>query len=390
MKRFATFIFIILCTLQNISAQILPGANSTEEYLPLLKNKKIALVVNQTSTIGKKHLVDSLLALNVTIVKVFAPEHGFRGTADAGADIKDGIDKKSGLPIISLYGKKEKPSPEDLFGVDYIVFDIQDVGCRFYTFLSTLHYVLEASAENNIPVLLLDRPNPNGFYVDGPVLDMKYKSFVGIAPVPIVHGLTFGEYAQMAKGEKWINKNEALNITIIPCKNYTHKSRYKLPIKPSPNLPNERAVFLYPSLCLFEGTNVSVGRGTPSPFQVIGSPYAKIDSAYKFTPKPQTGALNPFMKNKLCYGYSLIKYKKELQTEMIGFNLNYLKKMYASFPDKSKFFLATNFFEMLAGTDDLRQQLKNNTSIANIKKSWQPMLDEYKKMRKKYLLYTDF
>jgi uncharacterized protein YbbC (DUF1343 family) len=390
MKRFATFIFIILCTIQNISAQILPGANSTEEYLPLLKNKKVALVVNQTSTIGKKHLVDSLLALNVTIVKVFAPEHGFRGTADAGADIKDGIDKKSGLPIISLYGKKEKPSPEDLAGVDYIVFDIQDVGCRFYTFLSTLHYVLEASAENKIPVLLLDRPNPNGFYVDGPVLDMKYKSFVGIAPVPIVHGLTFGEYAQMAKGEKWINKNEALNITIIPCKNYTHKSRYKLPIKPSPNLPNERAVFLYPSLCLFEGTNVSVGRGTPSPFQVIGSPYAKIDSAYKFTPKPQAGALNPFMKNKLCYGYSLIKYKKELQTEMIGFNLNYLKKMYASFPDKSKFFLATNFFEMLAGTDDLRQQLKNNTSIADIKKSWQPKLDEYKKMRKKYLLYTDF
>lgn len=380
----------LLCCICIAQAQILPGAHNTEAYFPLLNGKKVAFVVNQTSTIGKVHLVDSMLKRKINIVKVFAPEHGFRGNADAGATIKDGIDTKTKLPIVSLYGKKEKPAAEDLKNIDIIVFDIQDVGCRFYTFLSTLHYVMEACAENQIPLILLDRPNPNGFYVDGPVMDTALKSFVGIAPIPIVHGLTLGEYAMMAKGEKWINAAASLQIEIIKNKNYTHSSRYKLPIKPSPNLPNERAIFLYPSLCLFEGTNVSVGRGTSLPFQIIGSPYVKKDSLYAFVPTAQPGATNPFLKGQKCYGYNLVKYKKELQTEMIGINLNYLKKMYQAFTDKEKFFLKNNFFEKLAGSKTLRQQIKDNISNADIKKSWQPALDEYKAMRKKYLLYDDF
>lgn len=383
-------VVFLLCCIYIAQAQILPGAVNTEVYYQLIKDKKTAFVVNQTSTIGKVHLVDSMLKRGISIIKVFAPEHGFRGDADAGATIKDGIDTKTKLPIVSLYGKKEKPAAEDLKNIDIIVFDIQDVGCRFYTFLSTLHYVMEACAENHIPLVLLDRPNPNGFYVDGPVLDTALKSFVGIAPIPIVHGLTFGEYAMMAIGEKWINAAASLQIEIIKNKNYTHSSHYKLPIKPSPNLPNERTIFLYPSLCLFEGTNVSVGRGTSLPFQIIGSPFVKKDSLYAFVPAAQPGASNPFLKGQKCYGYNLVKYKKELQTEMIGINLNYLKKMYQLFTDKNNFFLKNNFFEKLAGTKNLRQQIIDNVSATEIKKSWQPALNEYKAMRKKYLLYDDF
>lgn len=383
-------IVFLLCIVCIVQAQILPGAHNTEAYFQLLKGKKVAFVVNQTSTIGKVHLVDSMLKRGISITKVFAPEHGFRGDADAGATIKDGIDTKTKLPIVSLYGKKEKPSAEDLKNIEIVVFDIQDVGCRFYTFLSTLHYVMEACAENQIPLILLDRPNPNGFYVDGPVMDTALKSFVGIAPIPIVHGLTLGEYAMMAKGERWINAAASLQMEIVKNINYTHSSRYKLPIKPSPNLPNERAIFLYPSLCLFEGTNVSVGRGTTLPFQIIGSPFVKKDSLYAFVPAAQPGASNPFLMGQKCYGYNLVKYKKELQTEMIGINLNYLKKMYQLFTDKNNFFLKNNFFEKLAGTKNLRQQIIDNIAATEIKKSWQPALNEYKAMRKKYLLYDDF
>ncbi len=270
------YIYSIILVLLNFSlfGQITTGANQTEKYLSLLEGKKIAVVANQTSTIGTVHLVDSLLKLGITIEKVFAPEHGFRGTADAGEKVADGKDKKTGIPILSLYGRKNrKPSPEKLVGIDLVIFDIQDVGARFYTYISTMHYVMEACAENDIPLLILDRPNPNGFYVDGPILNSAQKSFVGMHPVPIVHGMTIGEYAKMINGENWLKNSVQCDLTIIECKNYSHKDKYQLPIAPSPNLPNMESIYLYPSLCLFEGTNVSVGRGTETPFQLFGSPY---------------------------------------------------------------------------------------------------------------------
>ncbi len=393
------FVFLLAGLSHSIAAQgstkaaapkIQVGAERTTEYLPMLKGKKIALIVNQTSRVGKVHLVDTLSALHIQIQRIFAPEHGFRGDADAGAHVKNTTDPKTGVEIVSLYGKKQKPSAEDLQGVDMVVFDIQDVGCRFYTFLSTLHYVMEACSENKVPLLILDCPNPNGYYVDGPVLDMKYRSFVGIAPLPVVHGLTLGEYAKLAQGEKWIDSAAQLQLTVITCSGYDHRVKYKLPVNPSPNLKNARAIFLYPSLCFFEGTNVSVGRGTEYPFQVIGSPYADIDSAYTFTPLAKPGATDPPFKGLVCKGYDLRRYRKELHTEMVGLNLSYLLKMYASFTDKSVFFLKTDFFDKLAGTDALRKQIIDGKTDKEIRDSWQPALNNYKELRKKYLLYKDF
>lgn len=374
----------------SVQMNIQVGATQMAQYLPLLKGKKVALVVNQTSVVGKVHLVDTLQHLGITIERIFAPEHGFRGDADAGAHIMNTVDKKTGIAIISLYGKKQKPTAEDLKDIDVVVFDIQDVGCRFYTFLSTLHYLLESCAENEKKLILLDRPNPNGYYVDGPILDMKYKSFVGVSPIPVVHGLTVGEYATMAVGEKWIAHAEKLSLSVILCLNYTHSSRYRLPIPPSPNLRNDRAVFLYPSLCFFEGTNVSIGRGTEFPFQVVGSPYTVTDSAFTFTPMSTAGATAPPYKGEVCRGYDLRHYIRNLHTEMKGINLHYLVQLYQHCRDTAKFFSNPDFFDKLAGTDALRHAIVAGNTAEDIRKTWKPALATYALLRKKYILYPDF
>jgi uncharacterized protein YbbC (DUF1343 family) len=357
------------------------GAAQLERYLPMLKGKKVALVVNQTSVIGKTHLADTLLAHKINLVKIFAPEHGFRGEADAGAHVKNEKDPKTGLPLISLYGKNKKPSPDQLEDLDVLVFDIQDVGVRFYTYISTLHYVMEACAENNKKLIVLDRPNPNGDYVDGPVLAMANKSFVGMHPIPLVHGLTVAELAKMINGEKWLAGEKTCNLEIITVKNYTHKTPYSLPVKPSPNLPNDIAIRLYPSLGLFEGTNVSVGRGTDKPFQQIGSPFYR-DTTFSFTPRPVPGATNPPYLNQKCYGKDLSQIKPT------NFTLAYLIDFYKNSTQPEKFF--NDFLTKLAGTTELRKQIEAGINEADIRKSWQPDLKRYKEMRKKYLLYPDF
>lgn len=374
-----------------IDEKIIPGANLTAKYVPLLKGKRIAIVANQTSIIEKKskfnpninsfHLVDYLHnSKEIEVAKVFAPEHGFRGKADAGEHIKDGIDSKTELPIISLYGKNKKPSKEQLENIDAVIFDIQDVGVRFYTYISSLHYVMEACAENNIPVIVLDRPNPNGHYVDGPVLEMEHQSFVGMHPVPVVYGMTIGEYGKMINGEKWMKNGIQCDLTVIPIKNYTFNKKYNLPVKPSPNLPNETAINLYPSLCFFEGTNVSAGRGTDSQFQIYGSPYLK-EMNYTFTPKPNDGAKYPKHKEKVCYGEDLSesKYLSEL-------DLQWLIKAYQQTDKKEEFF--NKFFTKLAGTKLLQSQIEKGLSKTEIEKSWKKDLDKFKKIRQKYLIYN--
>ncbi|MCC9165707.1 exo-beta-N-acetylmuramidase NamZ family protein [Pontibacter harenae] len=357
------------------------GAAQTDKYLPLLQGKRVGLVVNQTSVIGQTHLVDSLLSLGVKVSTIFAPEHGFRGEADAGAHVKDAKDVKTGLPIISLYGANKKPLPDQIKELDVLVFDIQDVGTRFYTYISTMHYVMEAAAENNKQVLVLDRPNPNGHYVDGPVLEMEQQSFVGMHPIPIVHGLTVGELAHMINGEGWLKGKQQAELTVIPMENYTHQTAYTLPVKPSPNLPNTQAITLYPSLCFFEGTNVSVGRGTPTPFQVIGSPYYQ-DKSFSFVPKPMPGAMEPPYKGQTCYGLDLTN-----PADAQPFTLIYLLDFYQNSTQKDKFF--NNFFEKLAGTAKLRQQIIAGKTETEIRASWEPALSNYKQLRKQYLLYPD-
>ncbi|MBJ6369309.1 exo-beta-N-acetylmuramidase NamZ family protein [Snuella sedimenti] len=364
----------------------LVGANQTENYLALLQGKRVGIVANQTSVIFKKtntftHLVDSLLSLNITIRKVFAPEHGFRGKADAGEVVKDGIDTKTGLPIVSLYGSNKKPTKEQLKDLDVVIFDIQDVGVRFYTYISTLHYVMEACAEQQIPVIVLDRPNPNGHYIDGPVLEPDHKSFVGMHPIPVVHGMTIGEYAQMINGEKWLDNSIPCNLKIIPIKHYTHTTSYELPIKPSPNLPNAKAINLYPSLCFFEGTNVNAGRGTNLQFQIFGSPFlnSKVYD-YSFTPQPNEGAKSPKHLNKLCYGKNLT------QTPILNsLNLSWLITSYKNTKDKTLFFNA--FFTKLAGTKKLQQQIEQGLSEDAIKATWQEGLKVFDTIRSKYLIY---
>ena len=368
---------LLLLTFSVNAQKLVLGAERTNIYLPLLKNKKIAIVGNQTSMIANTHLVDSLLSLKVNVVKVFSPEHGFRGKADAGAKIEDETDEKTGLPIISLYGKNKKPTTEQLKGIEFLLFDIQDVGARFYTYISTLHYVMEAAAENNIKVIVLDRPNPNGHYIDGPIREKGFESFVGMHPIPIVHAMTIGEYAQMINGEKWIARQ--CDLTVIEMENYTHNMSYDLPIKPSPNLPNSRSINLYPSLCLFEGTNVSLGRGTEYPFQHFGAPYLK--SNYSFTPKSGEGSKSPPHENKTCYGTDL-RFQDNYLEEI---NLNWLIESYNNCPEKEKFF--NSFFDKLAGTDKLRLQIIEAKTVKEIKESWQEGLNEFKKIRNKYLLY---
>lgn len=357
------------------------GAEQLDQYMPLLKGKQVGLVVNQTSLVGNTHLVDTLLTLGVDVRKVFAPEHGFRGKSDAGEHVEDGIDKKTGTPIISLYGNHKKPTVEDLENIDIVIFDIQDVGVRFYTYISTMHYVMEACAEQNKKMIVFDRPNPNGHYVAGPVLDTAYQSFVGMHPIPIVHGLTVGELAKMINGEGWLANTITCNLTVIEMKGYTHSTHYSLPIKPSPNLPNDRAITLYPSLCLLEPTVMSIGRGTDSPFQVIGYPDSTYGT-YSFTPVSIEGASKyPKHENETCYGENL--WPKSKGSE---FTLKWLKKYYNKHGQEG-FFTSTSFFDKLIGNSTLRKQLQEGKTAEEIEKTWEPELTRYKKMREKYLLY---
>lgn len=363
------------------------GADRIEEYLPLLKGKTVAIAANQSSTINQTHLVDTLLSLGVKVKRVFCPEHGFRGTVDAGKKVKTYKDDKTGLPIISLYGKNKKPLPADIQDVDVVIFDIQDVGVRFYTYLSTLHYIMEACAENNKTVIVLDRPNPNGYYIDGPVMEDKYKSFLGLHPVPLVYGMTIGEYAQMINGEGWLKNGIKCNLKIVTLTNYTHSDFYQVPIKPSPNLPNMASIYLYPSLGLFEGTVVSVGRGTDMPFQVIGHPTLK-ETTYSFTPKPQSGAMEPKYNGQVCRGFNLYEFGKEYMKDTKKIYLFWLMGTYKNTPDKAIFF--DENFNYHAGNATLQQQIKDGVSDVAIRESWLPGINKFKAVRKKYLLYKDF
>jgi uncharacterized protein YbbC (DUF1343 family) len=392
MKRLILCLFIIIqssCTnAQQNQAKAVDdkklqiGAEQLDEYLPLLVNKKVGMVVNHTTMIGDVHLVDLLLKKGVKIKSIFAPEHGFRGLASAGDIIKDEKDPKTGLPLISLYGKNRKPTTEQLKDLDVVIFDIQDVGVRYYTYLGTMHYVMEACAENNKQVIVFDRPNPNGHYVDGPVLDMKFTSFVGMHPVPVVHGMTVGEYAQMINGEKWLKDGKKCDLKIIKCKNYTHDTPFVAPIKTSPNLPNEQSVLLYPSICIFEGTIISLGRGTDTQFQVIGGTDFKYGD-YQFTPEDKPGAMNPPNEGKLCYGYDL----RDVDAKSLRFSYKYWIDFYHKAPDKSKFYLPTMFIDRLSGSDQIRKMIEEGKTEEQIKAWYKPELDKYKEMRKKYLLY---
>jgi len=386
--QFLFLLVLSICLSSNSNAQITIGAEKMNEYLPLLKNKKVALVVNQTSMVRKTHLVDTLLKRKVNILNIFAPEHGFRGDHSAGEKVKSGIDALTKLQVISLYGKNKKPTEAQMAKCDIVIFDIQDVGARFYTYISTLHYVMEACAESNKLLLILDRPNPNGYYVDGPVLDTSYRSFVGMHPVPIVHGMTVGEYAQMINGERWLKDSLQCKLQIIKCDKYTHDQLYRLPVKPSPNLPTAEAIFLYPSLCLFEGTNVSLGRGTKKPFECLGKPGNSIGD-YNFTPLNLPGiAEKPPFQDTLCRGFLLSEYAKNFMFYDMKINLYWLKELYKVEKEKSTFF--NSFFDKVAGNSILRKQIAEGKSEEDIRQSWQEGLQTYKPIRKKYLLYRDF
>jgi uncharacterized protein YbbC (DUF1343 family) len=366
--------------------EIILAANRTEAYLPMLEGKKVGIVGNQTSIMKNKngrytHVVDSLLALEVNLVKGFAPEHGFRGTADAGEAVEDGKDAQTGLPVISLYGDNKKPKAAQLEGLDVLIFDLQDVGTRFYTYISSLHYVMEACAENDVQLIVFDRPNPNGHYIDGPILETDFKSFVGMHPIPTVHGLTMGEYAKMINGEKWLKNGIQCDLKVIEMENYDHSKTYDLPVKPSPNLPNAQAINLYPSLCFFEGTNVNAGRGTNKQFQVFGSPF--LDKNYfdfTYTPESKPGAKNPKHLGRECYGRNLSKIDRIDQI-----NLEWLIAAYQNTENKNEFFNA--FFTKLAGTKELQAQIEEGLSAEKIRESWQEGLEEFEVKREKYLVY---
>lgn len=368
------------------STQIQPstGASRMEEYLPKLEGKSVAIVGNQTTVVEGIHLVDTLLSRGVSIKRVFAPEHGFRGEADAGEHVSNGVDDKTGIPIVSLYGKNKKPTAAQLQGVDIVVFDIQDVGVRFYTYISTLHYVMEACAENNIPVMILDRPNPNGHYIDGPLLEPKFKSFVGMHPVPIVHGMTIGEYGMMINGERWLKNNVECNLDVISCANYDKSYPWSLKIRPSPNLRSDLSISLYPSLCLLEATDVTVGRGTPKPFEQYGHPDFPDSLGYSFTPAPDFGAKNPKHNGTLCYGVQL---EESVYSRMVGLDLHFLMHAYKLMDGDLFRGKSTRMFFLLCGTDKLLKQLQEGKTAEEIKASWQDGLSAYEKLREPYLLY---
>jgi len=409
MKKYVLliYLFTILCFINTFGqARIIPGAERMEVYLPMLKGRSVAVFANQTSMIGKTNLVDTLVKRGIKVIKIFGPEHGFRGTADAGEKVANYVDKQTGISVISLYGTHNKPTTADLENVDIMLFDIQDVGVRFYTFISSLQYYMEAAFENSKPLLILDRPNPNGFYVDGPVLDTKFKSFVGMQPIPIVYGLTIGEYAMMISGENWLSEkanekqryylhaqNSAdtpFHFLVIKCKNYDHNSKYILPVKPSPNLPDIQSIYWYPSTCFFEGTVLSEGRGTPKPFQYFGHPTLP-KTLFSFTPHSLDGAKDPKLKDQLCYGWNLSGSATQVLKQVNNHvQLKWLIQAYKLFPDKSSFFLNSKSLNRLAGNDVLMQQIKDGIPEAEIRKSWEPALSNYKAIRKKYLLYKDF
>ncbi|AKP53924.1 hypothetical protein CA2015_4589 [Cyclobacterium amurskyense] len=373
--------------------QIITGADRTEEYLPYLKGKRIAIMANPTSIIGEKHLVDSLQSLGVEIVKVFGPEHGFRGNVGAGVHVKDEIDSKTGIPIVSLYGAKRKPSKEDLENVDLLIYDLQDVGCRFYTNINALVRLMEACHENNLELLILDRPNPNGYLIDGPVLDMKYKSGIGQFPIPMSHGLTVAEFAMMANGEGWLEDKVQCKLKIIPVANYTHDMPYTLPVSPSPNLNTQQAVLLYPSTCMFEGTYVNHGRGTYFPFIVFGSPAYKGIYSFSYTPKSIKGmSTSPLFMDQVCYGLDLRNYDTDLLRKSRQINLKWIMELYKNSPEKEIFFDGSlskqmNNIEIQIGSGLFRQQIIDGVPESEIRASWEPGLSNYKLMRKKYLLY---
>ena len=372
------------CSADKQSNTLLTGAASTDEYLPLIKGKAVAVVANQTSMVGERHLVDTLISLGVDIRVIFAPEHGFRDLADAGAVITSGTDPVTGITVTSLYGRKKKPLPEDLEGIDVVIYDIQDVGTRFYTYLTTMCYVMEACAENGKPFIVLDRPNPNGYYVDGPVLDTAFRSFVGIHPVPVVHGMTLGEYAGMVNGEGWLAGGISCDLTVIKCKKYTHATLYELPVIPSPNLPNMNSIYLYPSLCFSEGTVLSCGRGTEFPFQVLGAPELP-DTGFSFTPHPTFGSSDPKYNGMLCYGIDLRNALADSIVPRPEMNLNWIIDAYNAYPDKEKFF--TGYFDTLAGNSTLREQIIKGMTAEEIRQTWKDALDKFKIIREKYLLY---
>jgi uncharacterized protein YbbC (DUF1343 family) len=409
MKNFIFYTLFFICLLGSIFAtaqtDIQPGAANTNAYIHLLKGKQVAVFANQTSMVGEKHLVDILLENKIAVKKIFGPEHGFRGVADAGEKVGNYMDAKTGIPVISLYGAKQKPSAEDLSDVDLLVFDIQDVGVRFYTFISSLQHFMEAGFSHKKAVIVLDRPNPNGHYIDGPVLDTAFKSFVGMQPVPVVYGMTIGEYAKMLVGEQWIDKQAMKGyldmkssgtdpLIVIPCLQYSRNKEYPLPIKPSPNLPDLTAVYWYPSICFFEGTVLSEGRGTSAPFQIFGHP-SLPSHLFQFTPKSIPGATNPKLKDQLCYGWNLSCSAGEARKKINGqLHLEYLIEAYHLFPDKEKFFILPKsgetraaFFNKLAGSDLLMKQIQQGMSAEAIRKSWEPALASFKSIRKKYLLY---
>ncbi|HLN21191.1 MAG TPA: DUF1343 domain-containing protein [Bacteroidales bacterium] len=361
-----------------------PGAQNIEAYRKMITGKSIAVLANQTSMVDDSHLVDKLLSEGMDIKVIFAPEHGFRDLADAGDTIKDGRDPVTGLKIISLYGNHVKPTPGDLSGIDVVIFDIQDVGTRFYTYISTLHYLLEACAENNVRCIVLDRPNPNGFYVDGNIIDTAYRSFVGLDPIPVVHGMTVGEYALMLNGEGWLKNRVKCDLEVVRCTRYTHDTYYTLPVKPSPNLPNQNSIYLYPSLCFFEGTNISVGRGTSFPFQVFGSPVLP-HTGFSFTPQSTTGAKNPPFLGMECFGTDLRNALQERIVPSPAINLRWVIDTYRNYPDKKNFF--TSYFDVLAGGPILREQIISGMSADEIRDTWKDDLAAFKKIRSKYLLY---
>lgn len=370
------------------TSPVIVGAERIYAYLPMLEDKQVALVVNHSSRIGDKHLADVLVNNGVCVLRIFAPEHGFRGDAPDGEHLKDGADPRTGIPIVSLYGSKRRPDAEDLAGVDVIIFDIQDVGTRFYTYISTLYYLLETSADYDIPIIVLDRPNPNGHYVDGPVLDMRLRSFVGIAPLPIVHGCTVGELARLFTGEYWTGPKQA-DLTIVTCLNYTHKTPYELPVAPSPNLPNQRAVLLYPSLCLFEGTAASIGRGTDAPFQVVGHPDFPEVYDFTFTPSPNAASKYPPQDGRLCRGYDFRSLSVDSLFKVGRIDLSAFLDFYCEIPDKANFFLPSRYIDRLAGTYSLRKQVEAGSFESDIRATWQEDLNAFRQIRRKYLLYSD-
>jgi uncharacterized protein YbbC (DUF1343 family) len=372
---------------------IITGAEQTGLYLPYLKGKRVAILGNQTTVIGKTHLVDSLKTLGIDVVKVFGPEHGFRGNASAGVQVKDEVDSATKIPIVSLYGPKRKPSKEDLSNVDLMIFDVQDVGCRFYTYINVLADIMEACAENNKELLILDRPNPNGYFVDGPVLDMKLKSGIGRFPIPITHGMTIGEFAKMINGEGWLPNKIICNIRIIPVANYNHDMSYTLPVKPSPNLNTQQSIMLYPSTCIFEGTIMNYGRGTYFPFTVIGNPLLKDKYNFSFTPVSIKGmSETPLFMNEVCYGLDLRNYDIGILRKEKKINIQWIKELYDAYPYKERFFDYKQSKEIgnvdfRTGDSNFKEQIKNGVPEAEIRRTWEPALSNYKKMREQYLLY---